>query len=142
MAKAFSAVKSDADDAALKSDDDDIAPFDAAGWASRLTFRFALPLFRVGFERPLVEGDLPRLAERDRLPRQARRIGDAWARERRGASPSLARALARAFRRDLVVSGLLFLVDFGAVVTQAALLGVPRLRQFSRAFDRETDETS
>ena len=113
MAKAFSAVK---------SDDDDIAPFDAAGWASRLTFRFALPLFRVGFERPLVEGDLPRLAERDRLPRQARRIGDAWARERRGASPSLARALARAFRRDLVVSGLLFLVDFGAVVTQAALL--------------------
>ncbi|KAH8052777.1 canalicular multispecific organic anion transporter [Aureococcus anophagefferens] len=98
-------------------DDDDIAPFDAAGWLSRLTFRFALPLFRVGFERPLVEGDLPRLAERDRLPRQARRIGDAWALR---SAPR--RQPGWAFRRDLVVSGLLFLVDFGAVVTQAALL--------------------
>ncbi|KAK7231789.1 ABC transporter [Aureococcus anophagefferens] len=130
MAKAFSAVKSDADDAALKSDDDDIAPFDAAGWLSRLTFRFALPLFRVGFERPLVEGDLPRLAERDRLPRQARRIGDAWARGARARRRACSRALASAFRRDLVVSGLLFLVDFGAVVTQAAFARFDNLGPF------------
>ena len=98
------------------------APYDAASLWSRLTYRYALPLFRIGVQRPLQIGDLPSIATRDELPDVTRRIVDAWEAERVKPKPSLPWALARCFRRDLVLSGLLFLLDFGALVAQAALL--------------------
>ena len=36
------------------------APYDAASLWSRLTYRYALPLFRVGVQRPLQIDDLQR----------------------------------------------------------------------------------
>ena len=98
------------------------APYDAASLWSRLTYRYALPLFRVGVQRPLQITDLPSIATRDELPDVTRRIVEAWEAERVKPKPSLPWALARCFRRDLVLSGMLFLLDFGALVAQAALL--------------------
>ena len=98
------------------------APYDAASLWSRLTYRYALPLFRVGVQRPLQITDLPSIATRDYLPDVTRRIVEAWELESQKPKPSLPWALARCMRRDLVLSGLLFLLDFGALVAQAALL--------------------
>ena len=41
------------------------APYDAASLWSRLTYRSALPLFRIGVQRPLQIDDLPTIATRD-----------------------------------------------------------------------------
>ena len=111
-----------AGDAHKAADAAEAAPYDAASLWSRLTYRYALPLFRIGVTKPLEIDDLPSIATRDELPDVTRRIVEAWEAERVKPKPSLPWALARCFRRDLVLSGLLFLLDFGALVAQAALL--------------------
>ena len=98
------------------------APYDAASLWSRLTYRYALPLFRKGVRKPLQIDDLPSIAARDELKAVTRRIVAAWEAERRKPRPSLPWALMRCMRQDLIVSGFLFLLDFGALVAQAALL--------------------
>eukprot|EP00629_Pelagomonadales_sp_RCC1024_P011875 CAMPEP_0119277950 /NCGR_PEP_ID=MMETSP1329-20130426/18195_1 /TAXON_ID=114041 /ORGANISM="Genus nov. species nov., Strain RCC1024" /LENGTH=390 /DNA_ID=CAMNT_0007278445 /DNA_START=144 /DNA_END=1313 /DNA_ORIENTATION=+ len=101
---------------------DQPSPYDSCGWLSRLTYLYALPLFRLGAARPLAVDDLPPIAARDSLPTIAARISASWDDEQTRQKPSLARALLRCFRREYVVSGILFLFDFAAIVTQAALL--------------------
>ena len=65
-----------------KPTDDAPAPYDAASLWSRLTYRYALPLFRIGVQRPLQVVDLPSVATRDHLPDVTRRIVEAWDAER------------------------------------------------------------
>ena len=84
------------------------APFDGASFLSRFTFSYALPLFRLGYGRPLREEDMPPLAARDGLEGVAARLSACWERERARREPSLARALVSCFRRDLVVFAILF----------------------------------
>ncbi|KAJ1449532.1 P-loop containing nucleoside triphosphate hydrolase protein [Pelagophyceae sp. CCMP2097] len=93
------------------------SPFDTAGFVSKWSFLYALPLFRLGARRPLQQADLPPVAARDTPERVSRLVEEAWAR-----TPSIARALWGAFGNDLVLSGLLFFVDFAAVVATAELL--------------------
>ena len=108
------------------------APYDAASLWSRLTYRYALPLFRIGVHDRWKLTTLPKIATRDELPDVTRRIVEAWEAERVKPKPSLPWALARCMRRDLVLSGILFLLDFGALVAQAALRPV---RQLARQID-------
>lgn len=98
------------------------SPFDKASIWSRFTYLYALPLFRLGAQRPLLETDLPPLARRDTVARIAARIEAAWM-VRQGKGPgALARALLAAFKSEMLWSGWYFAVDFGAIIAQAALL--------------------
>ena len=67
-----------ADQPAPPDDAAEAAPYDAASLWSRLTYRYALPLFRIGVQRPLQIDDLPTVATRDELPDVTRRIVEAW----------------------------------------------------------------
>ena len=67
-----------AGDAHKAADAAEAAPYDAASLWSRLTYRYALPLFRIGVAKPLQIDDLAKIATRDELPDVTRRIVEAW----------------------------------------------------------------
>ena len=86
--------------AAFTSIDPQPSPYDSCGWFSRLTYLYALPLFRLGAARPLEVDDLPLIAARDALPTVAARIKASWDDERTRPKPSLARAQERALAQE------------------------------------------
>ena len=108
------------DSVVLEVKDNEVSPFDGAGLFKRWTFTYALPLFQLGSRRPLTEGDLPGLAERDKVEKIAKRIERCWERK----TGSLMWALfIDCFRSEMIVSFLYFFVDFSAMIGMAAMLG-------------------
>ncbi|KAJ8613372.1 hypothetical protein CTAYLR_002291 [Chrysophaeum taylorii] len=107
---------------ARKSTSTHNSPFDDASIWSRFTFWYAVPLFRIGAQRPLVEADLPVIAGRDEIATIAHRIEASWT-ARRGSGPrALARALFFTFKAEGLWSAFFFAIDFGALIAQAAML--------------------
>lgn len=98
-------------------------PFDDASIWSRFFYLYAFPLLRIGARRPLVERDLPGLAKRDEVPTIAGRIESTWrSRKNKEGTRALAWSLLHTFKKELLISGWYFAVDFWAIIAQAALL--------------------
>lgn len=79
------------------------SPYDSANVFSRLTFNWMAPLMRKGYEQYLTERDLPFLPRQLRSSSTSETFRAYWSKQ---ASPSLFKALSRAFGFSFVVGGL------------------------------------
>ncbi|KAH8056426.1 ATPase [Aureococcus anophagefferens] len=98
-----------------------VAPNDAAGLLSTLTYDYVRPLLKLGLQRPLMLDDLPPVATRDGIAPITARIAAAWDREAEGRG-SLIAALVAAFARELREAFGCATLDVGLLVGQALIL--------------------
>lgn len=103
------------------------APFDSSGIVGKLTFDYVRPLLRKGSAKPLQEADLEPIANRDNVAANIRKVTLAWDIECRRAAaascqPWLLRALASAFKADLIVGSILSWVEDGSILAQVLLI--------------------
>lgn len=80
-------------------------PYDQANVFSKLTFSWMTPLMRRGYETYLTANDLPNLAADDRTVNCSSAFEQAWDTELTHKSPSLIRALLKAFGGRYMVGG-------------------------------------
>ena len=73
---------------------------------SLATFSYLNPLIDLGFSRPLLFSDLPKLDKDDLASSVSRRLSSAWDSERNSKKPVLMHALLNTFGRDFVVGNL------------------------------------
>lgn len=90
--------------------------YDRAGWLSRLTFWYILPLLKLGYKRPLQPADVPPLPKADDPEPPTCRFQLEWAKERVKSKPSLLRALFRVYGGRVALQAIpCFIAEVGSL---------------------------
>nr|VZH96740.1 unnamed protein product [Spirometra erinaceieuropaei] len=107
---------------------------DKVGFCSKLFFGWVSPVFRIVGKRPLEPEDIPHVPRNQASEEVTKRLLRQWKAEQSKSRPSLVRAVAKNFRRELLLLALLFFLET-ACLTYRPIVMRDLLRAFAHIKD-------
>ncbi|KAL7060033.1 hypothetical protein AAHC03_010095 [Spirometra sp. Aus1] len=107
---------------------------DKVGFCSKLFFGWVSPVFRIVGKRPLEPEDIPHVPRNQASEEVTKRLLRQWKAEQSKSRPSLVRAVAKNFRRELLLLALLYFLET-ACLTYRPIVMRDLLRAFAHIKD-------